>query len=529
MTLARWLARTARAHPDRPALGIGDRTFCDYATLAATAARLAGWLAQAGARPGDRVAILSENRPEYIEALYAAWWAGCAVAPLDASLKGADLRRALETADATIAFVGSKAAADVAAVAPKGLHRLIRFGGGEYDAARRGDPAPLADPAPGDLAWLYYTSGRSGPPKGAMLSHQALGSMAIGMLAEVDALTPRDAQLLCAPLSHGAGLSVIPTVARAGVNVLPESAAFDEAEMFELAADWRRASVYVAPTMLRCMAASGADCDPTAFRTIISTGDTLYMRDVINALDRFGPRLAQIYGIGEFPMTIARLNKHDVADRAAPRWRSLLNTVGRPFLEADVTIRDDDGNEVADGEIGEVCVRGPGQMSGYWRDPEATRAALYRDWLRTGDLGRLDSQGYLKLLGPRAEIVRVGEAEIHPYEVEEALLAHPDIEQAAVVCDRSAEGDAGRTKPARAGLIAYVVGDAQTAGLVAWCRTRLSDDRVPAEFRRLDDLPRSHNGKVLRAALRDAPPSEEAPSEEAPLQRAVAAGRIGLQ
>lgn len=494
MTVARWLERAARAHPHLPAVAIGARTYADYRAFAEGTARLAGWLQRAGARPGDRVAIMSENRPEYLETLYAIWWAGCAAAPIDATLTGPDLTEVLEDADAGILFVGAKTAAAAAAAAPAQVKRLVRFGGAEYAAARATDPAPLLDAEPESLAWLCYTAGRSGRPKGAMLSHRALACMSISLLAEVDAMTPRDAQLLAAPLSSGAGLTVIPTVARAGVAVIPESAGFDDAETFELAAAWRRASLYLAPAFLRRMTASGADCDPSAFKTIVATGDALYVHDAIGALDRFGPRLAQVYGQAEFPLTIARLSKHDVADRRADRWRTKLGSAGRPFLEAEVTIREATGRPAPDGEPGEICVRGPLQMSGYWRDPQATAAALSMGWLRTGDLGRMDAQGYLTVLGPREEALVGARGPIHPREIEETLLAHPEVEQAAVI------GDLDPLGPPR--LTAYIVSTAAPEELERHCASGLPPAKRPETFRFLRDLPRTHTGRVARDALR---------------------------
>ncbi|MEO1328528.1 MAG: AMP-binding protein [Pseudomonadota bacterium] len=490
MILARWLRRIARAHPDLPAVAIGDRVHLTYHQFAERAARVAGWLRAEGARPGDRIAIVSENRPEYLEALCGTWWAGCAAAPIDARTRGVELRRLLENADAAIILVGSKAATEVAAQAPETTRRLVRFGGAEFARSESADPIELSDGDPEMMAWLSYTAGRGGVSKGAMLSHRALASMTVSMLAEVNSVVPRDAQIQSAPLSDAAGFSILPAIARGGVNVTPESAGFDEAEAFELAAAWRRASILVCPWALRQMTRSGADDDPSAFKSIIATGDAMHGRDAVEALDRFGPRLAQIYGEAEFPMTIARLSKHDVADRGHERWRDKLASVGRPFLEADVSIRRADGDPTEADEIGEICVRGPAQMTGYWRAPAETRAAIDRGWLRTGDLGVFDALGYLRLVGRRDEVAQVGGEEVHPRAVEAALLEHPEVEQAAVRADGAG------------GLDAFVVGAAGARALRAHCDARLPDHARPSRITLLDDLPRGCNGAVLKDRIK---------------------------
>jgi long-chain acyl-CoA synthetase len=494
MNMALWLARAGRGDPSAPALGFGANVVATYGALAETAARLAGGLAgRCGIRPGDRVAIIAKNEPDYVAALYAIWFAGAAAVPVNAKLHGQEFGYVLEHSGAKAAFASASLEAEVAAHAPAGLEHLIALGGADFARLAAAEPVAPAPVAPDDLAWLFYTSGTTGRPKGARLSHANLAAMSLAYATEVDPTAPGDTLLHAAPMSHGSGLYLMAHVLRRAVNVVPESGGFDPGEIFELSRCWRRASMFAAPTMVKRLVAAGGG-DPTAFRTIVYGGGPMYVEDAVEALDCFGPRLAQIYGQGESPMTITTLGREAIAARDDPAWRERLGSVGRPFGGIEVIAADTDGQPLPAGETGEVLCRGPTVMAGYWNDPAASAATLAGGWLHTGDVGAFDEAGFLTLKDRSKDVIISGGTNIYPREVEEVLLAHPDVREVSVI---------GRPDPEWGEVIvAYVVGTAPPEALDALCLSRIARFKRPKHYVFVDALPKNSYGKVLKRELR---------------------------
>ena len=242
------------------------------------------------------------NRPEYLEALYAIWHAGLVAVPVNARLHREEIAYILEGA----------------VIAP----------GEQWARSAASSPAPLVDREPDDPAWLFYTSGTTGQPKGATLTNRNLLQMSLSYYADIDPVMPQDCILHAAPLSHGAGLYGLPHVARGAVSVLPQSGGADGDEIAALLGRWPGMSFFAAPSMVKRLAgdAAMADADLSHLKTIIYGGAPMYLADLEVALTRFGSRLAQIYGQGETPMTITALSKADHADRAHPRWRDRMQS-----------------------------------------------------------------------------------------------------------------------------------------------------------------------------------------------------------
>jgi long-chain acyl-CoA synthetase len=225
-------------------------------------------------------------------------------------------------------------------------------------AAHGVSPAPLVDRRPDDPAWLFYTSGTTGRPKGATLTNRNLLLMTLSYYADIDPVTPQDCILQVAPLSHGAGLYGLPHVA-AGRSASSASGGVDGDEIAALLGRWPGMSFFAAPTMVKRLAGDPglAAADLSHLKTIIYGGAPMYLADLEDALERFGPRLAQIYGQGETPMTITALSKADHADRDHPRWRDRLQSVGVARTDVEVRVVDDDDRELPAGEVGEIVVR----------------------------------------------------------------------------------------------------------------------------------------------------------------------------
>jgi long-chain acyl-CoA synthetase len=495
MNIALWLERAGKSHASRPAAAFGERIVLDYGALATRAARLAGALRTAcGLAPGDRVAIVAKNCVGYLEALFGIWHAGLAAVPANAKLHGAELGYILEHSDARVCLVSDGLDAAIAPFAPKSLERLIVIDSAEYERLFAADTTAAVARAPGDLAWLFYTSGTTGRPKGAMLTHGVLAAASHAYTMEVDQVAPGDTILHAAPMSHGSGLYIMAHIARLGINAVPESGGFEPPEIFRLFRRWPRTSMFAAPTMIKRLVDAGDDCDPGNIRSLIWGGAPMYLEDALRALDRFGPRLAQIYGQGESPMTITTLSKEDIADRDHPRWRERLASAGRPYASVEVTVADTEDRSLPAGEMGEILCRGSVVMTGYWKDPQASAATLRNGWLHTGDVGAFDAEGYLTLKDRSKDVVISGGSNIYPREVEEVLLTHARVREVSVIGRPDREwGEV---------VVAYVVGDAAPGELDALCLAAIARFKRPKDYVFIDALPKNNYGKILKTELR---------------------------
>ena len=503
--LATWVERNGRRLRDAPALAVGA---CVHATWGQFAARTAG--AAAGLRDGlgldagDRVAIVMRNRPEYLEALYAVWHAGLVAVPVNARLHRAEIAHVLQDSGTAVVVTDDEHAHDVEPLVGTvpGLRAAVQAPGPDWDRLTALAPTPVVERSPTDPAWLFYTSGTTGRPKGAVLTHRNLLMMSLSYYADIDPVAAENAVLHAAPLSHGSGLYGLPHVARGAVSVFPASGSLDGAELVALLHRWPGTSFFAAPTMVARLAADPAlaGADLSHLKTIVYGGAPMYLADLEHALDVFGPRLTQIYGQGETPMTITALSRADHADRGHPKWRDRLQSVGVPRTDVEVRVVDGDARDLPADGVGEVVVRGDVVMAGYWRQPEATAETLRDGWLHTGDVGSLDEDGYLTLRDRSKDLIISGGMNIYPREVEEALLCHPSVQAAAVVGRPDREwGEA---------VVAFVVaaaGDRPTVDeLDRTCLDRLARFKRPKEYRFVDALPTSHYGKVLKRELRDA-------------------------
>ena len=502
MNIASWLSRAGLSHPGAPAVGQGTRVVQSYGALAERAARLAGGLLALGLQPGDRVAIIAKNCIEYLETIYGIWHGGFAAVPANAKLHGRELGYILEHSGARVCFASAGLDEEVAPYTPASLERLIVIGSPRYHALFGADAAPVVPRDGNDLAWLFYTSGTTGRPKGAMLTHRVLAQASFAYLTEVDATAPGDAILHAAPMSHGSGLYMMAHVARLGINVVPDSGGFDPDEIFRLFGAWNNISMFAAPTMVKRLLDHGGDADPSCIRTIVWGGAPMYVEDALKALDRFGPRLAQIYGQGESPMTITTLSKQDIADREHPRWLERLGSAGRPYACLDVMVADAQDRALPAGEAGEIICRGDVVMPGYWRNDEATAQTLRGGWLHTGDVGVFDRDGYLTLKDRSKDMIISGGSNIYPREVEEVLLKHAAVREVSVI---------GRAHPDWGEIVvAYVVGDAKAGELDALCLSEIARFKRPKDYVFVDALPKNNYGKILKTELRERDSQREA-------------------
>jgi long-chain acyl-CoA synthetase len=477
MNPAVWVARHGRLRPGEPAIAEGERVHASWDTFAArTAAGAAGLRDEFGLSPGDRVAIVMGNRPEYLEALYAIWHAGLVAVPVNARLHRDEIAFILSDSGTTVVVADEEHAGDVPSplIAP----------GEQWERITASPPAPLADRGPEDAAWLFYTSGTTGRPKGATLTNRNLLMMSLSYYADIDPVSAGDSILHLAPLSHGSGLYGLPHVARGAVSVFGD-------DVDALLERWPGMSFFAAPTMVKRLAIA----DVSNLKTIIYGGAPMYLADLEVALGRFGPRLAQIYGQGETPMTITALSKADHAEGVPAR----LQSVGVARTDVEVRVVGDDDRELPAGETGEIVVRGDVVMAGYWNQPEATAETLRGGWLHTGDVGSFDDDGYLTLHDRSKDLIISGGMNIYPREVEEALLQHAGVGAVAVV---------GRPDPEWGEAVVAFVVPAEGAApppdeLDRTCLERIARYKRPKDYRFVDALPTNNYGKVVKRELRD--------------------------
>lgn len=497
MNLASMLLRTADRLPDQPAVIERDRCAYRYAELANRVLRLARALRERLAvEPGQRVALVMRNNAAYVELLYACWAAGACAIPVNVKLHPAEVAFILDDAAARVCFVTDDVdGAAIAAARAGGVTNFIDVDSAGYRALLQGEPAALLDAADDEPAWLFYTSGTTGRPKGVMLSHRNLLAMTLNYLADVDRAQAGDHLLHAAPMSHGSGLYLVPNVAVGATQIVPASRGFDVAEIDAILADTAAVKFFAAPTMVMRLV-DRLRGNAAGLKLIVYGGGPMYVADCLRALDRFGPRLAQIYGQGESPMTITVLPVADHFDDRDGRRLERLGSVGRAQTGVEVAVFDTDDRPVAAGEIGEVCVRGDPVMRGYLNDPEATAKTLARGWLHTGDLGRLDAHGYLTLVDRSKDLIISGGSNVYPREVEEVLLRHPAVAEVAVIGERDADwGEA---------VVAVVVarGAVGAAALDAFCLEHIARFKRPKRYVFVDELPKNAAGKVLKRELR---------------------------
>jgi long-chain acyl-CoA synthetase len=498
MNLAHLLHRAAKVWGNRPALSVGKAIRFTYAETGGRVSRLAAGLTAAGSlQRGDRVALLLKNCPEYWELLFALWHAGMVAVPVNAKLHPREVAWILDNAGAKLTVVSGALADDLRPLTPT---PLVLLEGPAFAALYEVPAMPVADVAPDDLAWLFYTSGTTGRPKGAMLTHRNLLAATMNYFADVDHVGPQDCIIHCAPISHGSGLYGLPHVARGANQVIPESGGFDPAETLDLIAHWPGCSFFFAPTMVHRLvhAPEIATADTGNLKTIVYGGGPMYVADLQDAMRVLGPKLAQIYGQGEAPMTITGMDKGMHVDTGHPRHLQRLGSAGVARTDVEVRVVDADDTPLPSGEIGEIICRGDVVMAGYWGNPDATAQTLRNGWLHTGDVGSFDDDGYLTLKDRSKDMIISGGSNIYPREVEEVLLQHPDVDEVSVVGKPHA--DWGEE------VIAFVVprkgASLGEAALDALCLDHIARFKRPKQYRFLPALPKNNYGKVLKTELR---------------------------
>ena len=501
MNLSLTLRGIAQHMPDRPAISWEEGSL-GYGALEAQVQHIAGALLQRhGLKPGARVALAMENCPELLPALYGIWRAGLTAVPINSKLHAREMAWIMADSETQLCLASPKLADALSApgLSAEPLPQILATGTADFAALLAGPPATRVPAEPQSEAWLFYTSGTTGRPKGAVLTHRNLLFACHCYYADIDFIGPQDTMLHAAPLTHGAGLYGLAHLARGSHNVIL-SGSFDPERVLDAFATYANVSMFAAPTMVSRLINHGRTgaADTRGLKTIAYGGAPMYVADLKRALELFGPKLYQLYGQGESPMTITGLDKAMHADAAHPRYEERLGSVGVARTGVAVSVVGEDCRELPPGEIGEVVTSSDCVMQGYWNNPEANARALRDGWLWTGDLGALDGDGFLTLKDRSKDMIISGGANIYPREIEEVLLTHTGVLEAAVVGRPHA--DWGEE------AIAFVVrregADVAAAALDRLCLDNIARFKRPKGYRFVDALPKNNYGKILKTELR---------------------------
>jgi acyl-CoA synthetase (AMP-forming)/AMP-acid ligase II len=441
-----------------------------------------------------------KNCLEYVVAMIGCFRAGLVAVPINARLHASELAFIASDSGASALLYGfdTRATIEACDLPPAFLMRPGVDGPGlsfEELLAAGGEELADADVEPTDLAWLFYTSGTTGRPKGAMLSHRNLERMVMGCLADICSFRVTDRVLHVAPLSHGSGLYLLPSLARGAENILFKGARFEADDVLTCIADDRVSVIaFLAPTMIVRLLHASTEIDTSSLRCVIYGGGPIHIEHALAAVDRFGSVFVQIYGQGEAPMTISYLT----ADEHSTQEREVLASAGIPRTDVEVAIVDNFDREVPVGEAGEVVVRGDVVMSGYWRNATATKRALKGGWLHTGDIGLFDKHGRLHLLDRKDDMIITGGSNVYPREVEDILLLHHGVREAAVFGVR----DPLWGESVIAAVVPFPDCTLNQDDLIEHCRTHMASFKKPRRIQIVDELPKNAYGKIMRKNLR---------------------------
>ena len=471
-----------------------DARALTFAELDRRVNRLARLLGRMGVGRGDRVATNLANSIEHVVAEMAVLRAGAAWVAINRRLAPPEVAFMLEHSGARVLLTDGAVPPPVGVL--PALEAVCDVSGRDPDVERRlaaeTDAPPALAVGEHDVARLRYTSGTTGRPKAAVLTHASALTSLRNLLAELHDLGPDDVVLHVAPLTHASEALLAPAFWRGARTVI---CGFDPGEVVATIARERVTTVFLVPTMVAALVdeaeRTGGAC--ASLRTLVYGAAPMPGELLERALTRFGSVLLQIYGLSECPFPITTLRKDDHLD---PRLRG---TCGLPTAMNEVRVLGADGEPLAPGAVGQIAVRGPQMMREYWRDPEATAATLIGGWLRSGDVGACDAAGFLTLLDRSDDVIISGGFNVYPREVEVVLEAHPAVLEAAVAAVPHARWGQG--------VAAWVVlrrgAEVSERELVDFCRLRLAGYKKPVQMSFVAELPKTTTGKLLRRHLRE--------------------------
>ncbi len=507
MNLAHVLRQSALRYPGEIGLAWGDRTWT-WSDLDRRVDAMAAALAKRGVAKGDRVLVQARNANQLFESMFACFRLGAVWVPTNFR-QTPDEVAYLATASGASAMICGREFPDharAARAAAPGIRFAVSIGpsdiGEDYDSLverHDGEALPVASVEHDEPCWFFFTSGTTGRPKAAVLTHGQMAFVITNHLCDLmPGTTHRDASLVVAPLSHGAGIHQLAQVARGAKTILMPGDRLDPEEAWRLVARWRVTNMFTVPTIVKLLTEHPAvdRHDHSSLRHVIYAGAPMYREDQKHALRTLGPVLVQYFGLGEVTgnITVLPAALHDPEDGPDAR----IGTCGYERTGMQVQIQDEAGQERPAGETGEICCCGPAVFAGYHDNPEANAAAFRDGWFRTGDLGHMDGQGFLFITGRASDMYISGGSNVYPRETEEKVLAHPAVAEVAIL------GMPDRTW-GEVGVAVCVLRPGAAldeATLLAWLAPKVARYKLPRRVLFWDALPRSGYGKVTKTAIR---------------------------
>tara|TARA_R110000850_G_scaffold108602_2_gene221086 strand:+ start:31642 stop:33168 length:1527 start_codon:yes stop_codon:yes gene_type:complete len=499
MTFAEQIARVARRTPDTIALKFGKATRT-YRELDQRVAQLANILIARGLKPGDRVAVLMLNGIETIEAYLAVLRTGAICVPLNFRLVASEVSDIVQDCEVRI-LICDDATFAVASLCKAPQLLLAGAGGNASDCERIEDIIQASSPICAnrvvselDPAFLMYTSGTTGRPKGALLSHLNLLVNTLNMLSALE-IGPDDRVWLAAsPLFHIAGLSgLFPFLYSGGTSIVLPSGQFDANAVVDLLEREQVTSCYFVPTQWQAVCEAATKQPRTYALQRVTWGASIALPSVLNAIAETFPgvRMYNVFGQTEMSpiTTVCR----------ADLWPEKHGSVGRSVPTVEVRVVDDSMNDVPKGEIGEIVYRGPTTFLGYWNRPEADAEAFAGGWFHSGDMVREDEDGFLFIADRKKDMIISGGENIYPAELEAVIDVHPAVLEVAVIGVPHSKW----VETPIAIVVLKHAGAADEAAIIAWCKDRLASYKKPSQVHFIEALPRNASGKVVKSALRE--------------------------
>ncbi len=507
--LAHFLTRAARRHGGEVGLVWGEAEW-SWAEIDARASAMAAALRDRyGVEKGDRILVQSQNCNQMFESMFACFRLGAVWVPTNFRQTPDEVAYLARASGATgmICNAAFPDHAEACRAACPDLGFVVAIGaaafGEDYDtlvAAHRGVVVANATVDRDDPCWFFFTSGTTGRPKAAVLTHGQMSFVATNHLCDLMPGTgPRDASLVVAPLSHGAGVHQLTQVAAGAKTILMPTERFDTAAAWRLVQEWHVTNMFTVPTILKMLVEhpAAAEYDHSSLRHVIYAGAPMYRADQKRALETLGPVIVQYFGLGEVTGNITVLPAHEhSADDAAAR----IGSCGYERTGMAISIQDEAGTELGPNETGEICVTGPAVFAGYYDNPDANAKAFRNGWFRTGDLGHLDAEGYLSITGRASDMYISGGSNVYPREIEEKILTHPKISEVAVL---------GVPDPVwgEVGIAVCVTVAGESVGeaeLGAFLDGKMSRYKLPKRFVFVDEMPKSAYGKITKKLVRQA-------------------------
>jgi long-chain acyl-CoA synthetase len=500
-TLATTLTTTADQHGDRPAVRLDDYSL-SYSELHESSLRVAALLRARDVGPGDRVGIVLPNVPAFPVLFYGALAAGAVVVPMNPLLKAREVQYYLEDSGASIVFAWKDMADESRTAAESvGIDCIVVDPGGFSELLAEHDPADgVAEREDDDTAVLLYTSGTTGQPKGAELTHANLVTNAALSTETLVCLEPDDVVMGCLPLFHCFGLTVGLNAAVSAGACLTLVPRFDPAKALEVIGRDKVTVFEGVPTMYSALlnAPDAGSYDVSSLRTCVSGGSAMPVEVMKSFEEAFGCMVLEGYGLSE-TSPVASFNHPDMERKAG--------SIGVPVRGVEMRVLDDDGNDVDEGEVGEIAIRGDNVMKGYWGRDDATKEAIPDGWFRSGDMAKKDEDGYFYIVDRKKDLIIRGGYNVYPREVEEVLYQHDAVAEVAVIGiphDELGEevGAAVALKPDS---------KASEDELRDFAKGQLAAYKYPRHVWVVDELPKGPTGKILRREV--SPPESGSTSE----------------